>query len=58
MENLIMEIKAISQTLETLDIKPTVMNMDKLLGCQQHLATVAEELEKKAGEQNGNSDPE
>lgn len=58
MENLIMEIKAISQTLETLDIKPTVMNMDKLLGCQQHLATVADELEKKAGEKNGNSDPE
>ena len=58
MKHLILEIKAISQTLEQLDIKPTVSNMDKLLGCQQHLATVAQELEKKAGEQNGNSDPE
>ena len=58
MEHLIREIEAISKTLETLDIEPTITNMDKLLGCQQHLEKVKEELEKKAGEQDGNTDAE
>ena len=58
MENLINEIAAISKTLETLDIKPTITNMDKLLGCQQHLAGVIEELRKKEMRKDGTADPE
>lgn len=61
MEHLVKEIEAISKTLETLDIKPTIPNMDKLLGCQQHLAAVQEQLEKMTGEQegqDGNTDSE
>lgn len=60
MKKLIMEIDAISATLEQLDIQPTIPNMDKLLGCQQHLATIREELEKRAKEEpkNGDADAE
>ena len=46
MQELINEIKAISSTLEGLDLPPTISNMDKLLGCQQHLSMVRERLQK------------
>lgn len=58
MENLINEIAAISKTLETLDIRPTITNMDKLLGCQQHLAGVIDKLREKEREIDGTADPE
>lgn len=51
MQEVINEIKAISGALEELNIPATIHNMDKLLGCQQHLAIVLELLKKKAEEE-------
>lgn len=56
MQELINEIKAISSTLEGLELPPTIANMDKLLGCQQHLALVQEKLQHMMEEEkDGNT---
>ena len=46
------KIQAIMNTLQELNIPATVDNMSKLLGCQQLLAEVRDELNRK-GEENG-----
>lgn len=56
MQELINEINAISSTLEGLVLPPTITNMDKLLGCQQHLALVREKLQQMMEEEkDGNA---
>lgn len=47
-------LTAIKQTLEDIEIKATVDNMQKLLACQQLLTQVIE----KVGDDSGNTDSE
>ena len=56
MEELINKIQAVINTLEGLDIKSTFDNMNKLLGCQQTLADVRDELQRREVKVNGNAD--
>lgn len=59
MEDIINEITAISNTLEGLNLPPTIDNMNKLLGCQQHLLALRDKLQNMAKEEdNANSDIE
>lgn len=51
MEDFINEITAISKTLEELNIAPTIYNMDRLLGCQQHLMTMRDKIQKMVEEE-------
>ena len=56
MEELRTKIQAVINTLEGLDIKSTFDNMNKLLGCQQTLADVRDELQRLEVKANGNAD--
>ena len=56
MEELTNKIQAVINTLEGLDIKSTFDNMNKLLGCQQTLADVRDELRRREVKVNGNAD--
>ena len=56
MEELTNKIQAVINTLEGLDIKSTFDNMNKLLGCQQTLADVRDELQRREVKVNGNAD--
>lgn len=56
MEELTNKIQAVINTLEGLDIKSTFDNMNKLLGCQQTLADVRDELKRMEVKANGNAD--
>ena len=56
MEELTNKIQAVINTLEGLDIKSTFDNMNKLLGCQQTLADVRDELQRREVKVNGDSD--
>ena len=56
MEELTNKIQAVINTLEGLDIKSTFDNMNKLLGCQQTLADVRDELQQREVKVNGNAD--
>jgi len=55
MEDIILKIQAVMNTLEGLDIKSTYDNMNRILGSLQTLAEVRDQLREVA---NGNSDPE
>lgn len=56
MEELTNKIQAVINTLEGLDIKSTFDNMNKLLGCQQTLADVRDELKRREVKVNADSD--
>ena len=56
MEEMTNKIQAVINTLEGLDIKSTFDNMNKLLGCQQTLADVRDELQRREVKVNGNAD--
>lgn len=56
MEELTNKIQAVINTLEGLDIKSTFDNMNKLLGCQQTLADVRDELQRREVKVNADSD--
>ena len=56
MEELTTKIQAVINTLEGLDIKSTFDNMNKLLGCQQTLADVRDELQRREVKVNADSD--
>ena len=47
-------LQAIKNTLESIEIKATVTNMERLLACQQLLSTLIE----KVGDDHGNADSE
>ena len=49
-------IQMVINTLQDLDIKSTFDNMNKLLGCQQTLADVRDELQRREVKVNGNAD--
>ena len=48
-------LQIIMKTLETIEIKATVDNMEKLLGCQKLLSQIAEELQVA---KDGNDNPD
>ena len=52
------KIQAVINTLESLDIKSTFDNTNKLLGCFQVLAEVRDELNSVKEEQDGNDHAE
>ena len=56
MNELTTKIQAVINTLEGLDIKSTFDNMNKLLGCQQTLVDVRDELQRMEVKVNGNAD--
>lgn len=57
MEDIINEIMAISNTLEDLNLPPTIDNMNKLLGCQQHLIGITDKLRMMKKKEENNGDP-
>lgn len=56
MNELTTKIQAVINTLERLDIKSTYENMNKLLGCQQTLADVRDEMNRMQQEVKANAD--
>ena len=50
------KIQAIMNTLQELNIPATVDNMSKLLGCQQTLADVRDEMQRMQQEVKANAD--
>ncbi len=57
MQELINEINAIKNTLSGLMLPPTEDNMDRLLGCQQHLTNVRNKLEAMLQNANDPAEP-
>lgn len=51
-------LMAIKRTLQTLDIKATQANCDKLLGCMQTLDKIMQDIEKGKEEKTNESDSE
>lgn len=52
------DIQNIITTLEGLEIKSTINNMDRLLGCMQLLAKIRDEMRKTPEVKDGNADAE
>lgn len=56
--NLLTALMAIKRTLQTLDIKATQANCDKLLGCMQTLDKIMQDIEKGKEEKTNESNRE